>query len=394
MNGTNLEMTFQRYVLCALCSAVVVLILESAAQSQDAPFHETIIADNLDYPYGIAVGDIDRDGDPDITISDAWTGSDLGARQPAGRLFAVENLEDERTKLFKIGQVDEDGEGGAALLERHRLVDINGDGYLDVVAVLLDAGRVIAFINPAHSQFDSDWAMQILAYDVPTVVEVNPADIDGDGKIDIVISGRDGSYGWLDGSAASDNNWPHHAIKHPDRDHRDSRTAIPADLDEDGDIDIVGSFMNRQDRRGGLLLFENLRDGKSWRETVLFEGSSDTYHISVVDIDFDGYQDILVPQENEILLLYGRGQSISSKDNWSVVRIPTSGVGSGTWFELGAADFDGDGDLDIAASRWSGRAESGDGGVYWFEAQPAGWQIHALRETWPRANSLGSGLID
>src|SRR5262245_63330170 len=101
-------------------------------------FVEHLIANDFTYPYGVAAGDIDRDGDIDLTTSDCTT---RGSREHDD-LRWFENTGGGNFKPHFIWKEDRPGR-----YERHRLADINNDGWLDAVIVNNASHSVFWFEN-------------------------------------------------------------------------------------------------------------------------------------------------------------------------------------------------------------------------------------------------------
>ena len=124
-----------------------------------------------------------------------------------------------------------------------------------------------------------------------------------------------------------------------------------------------------------------------------------------MDLDQDGDLDVLMAfglttlfaddlQTHEVAW-YEQAQDPADPNGWvrhTIGKLPAA-------FEAVAADLDGDGDLDVAATAW----QKGHGKVVWFEnhGNPRGkWTQHLLKNNWDSANQLvvadlnGDGRLD
>jgi hypothetical protein len=101
----------------ALLSSAAVVVEGYAAEP--ATFTEHLLQGGYGYAYGLAAGDLDGDGRPEITTADA----------EKGELSYFLNRGSGEFARFFIKQ------GEAGWFERHVLGDVNGDGKPDVVVV-------------------------------------------------------------------------------------------------------------------------------------------------------------------------------------------------------------------------------------------------------------------
>lgn len=136
------------------------------------------------------------------------------------------------------------------------------------------------------------------------------------------------------------------------------------DLNSDGIVDIVGANFNMQITRGfGMEIYYGNPDGSFEYETVyhplynqLWNGSDD---LTIIDIDADGFKEILtynmIELHNDLGRDYdvsemrefkstGNGYSLNTESNYNLT-IKTAGGSSSN--STSAWDYDGDGDLDI-----------------------------------------------
>jgi hypothetical protein len=136
------------------------------------------------------------------------------------------------------------------------------------------------------------WRMDKITEGDPDRVDL--ADINGDGRLDAVISLENGTdVWWLEAGADPTNRWTRHKIGVIAGQGFSMDTA---DFDADGDPDVViGEHRGKQENR--VVLFENVKAGTAWKQHVIDSGPKDTidHHdgTQAVDLDGDGDLDII-----------------------------------------------------------------------------------------------------
>ena len=178
---------------------------------------------------GIAAGDIDGDGDIDVSRLDRWYENADGK----GRTW-IEHANIGFPYVRDAGW----GRSGRALI-----LDLDGDGHNDIAETDCDApnGRVAWFANPDGKGLR--WVAHLLkdSTDGQDFHSLLAADFDGDGDTDLFSAGAGNSSGipkayiWenLDGHGGS---WKEHVVFEG---HQSIHDAAAADLDGDGDPDIL-----------------------------------------------------------------------------------------------------------------------------------------------------------
>jgi hypothetical protein len=255
------------------------------------------------------------------------------------------------------------------------VVDIDGDGDLDIVVAILgdilpsdaDVGRVELL-----ERTESGYERRVLLDNVRRVADVQAADLDGDGDIDLAVAVFGYARGevlWLenrgDGTFAS-----HQLLSGPGAIH------VPiADFDGDGDLDIA-TIMSQDDEE--LWGFENLGGGRFerrllWRTPNFDMGSAG---LVAADLDGDGDIDLLLPVGDNLEDFDAFPQPyhgclwFENLGGWTFRSHRIADLG-GT-YAAAVGDLDGDGDLDVALvsmdNDWRSR---GNASVVWLENQGA-----------------------
>jgi hypothetical protein len=212
-------------------------------------------------PMGQAIADVDRDGIPDVVVGRAWYRND-GAGNFTKHPFTA--LTDTAYPLFSDSS-------------RLAVVDLDGDGRLDVFATLFTdgrAGRVMAFLAPADPARDAWRAVDIDPGPFWGLHSLAVADFDGSGRFQAVIAEMNhAGFGFghnpapdvlayrLLGAADDPAGW--------ERTQVDARSgaadAGAADVDGDGRPDVVShevDWSSPDPRRGGSLVFWLNRTGE------------------------------------------------------------------------------------------------------------------------------------
>ncbi len=313
---------------------------------------------------GIAIADIDGDGLPDVVAS---KGSDYVAWwQNPGRPG-----EDWSRRI--IGTTDHDA-------DRIEAADIDGDGRTDVV---VSEERVPGnepdaslywFRQPADPASD-EWPRQRLLTEY-SLNSLDAADVDGDGDVDLVVAEHKGSYLRL--QLLENDGQGRFLVREIDRGKENHLGALTADLDLDGDPDIVGIAW---DRYRDLHLWRNDRprtgDRVCWKQRSNLAGAFPLAGVGqqssalVFDVDRDGRDDFVIAGwAPETSMVWFRSTSNGFE------RLPVDNRQS--HIEAGgvAFDIDGDGDLDIVqGGSWNTNQ------VWWWE-NPA--PDFSPTRPWPR----------
>jgi hypothetical protein len=338
------------------------------------------------YPRAIAVGDVNGDGKPDIVVGGA-NGSLVGILKNNGNgTFAAATT---------IATASANNPTDALLL-----VDVNGDGKLDIVEAYSSGAavhKISVFLGNGDGTFQAeknqalptnplwmaagdvsgDGNMDLVigddqknyivctgfnsgVFNVQTPVSSGTADyfvgfvlvdINGDNKLDIINPNTQGKswsvlLGTGTGTFGAATTIPTHVFL--------PSQIVIGDFNGDGksDVAVLGSG------DGGVEIFTGQGNGTFNAPGSIYSVGGYTYFFTASDINGDGKLDLLVPDEVVgVNILTGNGDgTFRAGINYNVPF--TTGQTNGYGQNIAVADFNGDGKLDVAEAV---EASSGSG---------------------------------
>jgi hypothetical protein len=241
--------------------------------------------------------------------------------------------------LFEVdGPLDDcsdlDGDGLVADLEVAHgsdplIADTDGDSMPDGWEVLM--GLDPAWMDGQCLPFQEHLA----SADVETVADVVLADIDGDGEPDMV------STQFLHLNSVV---WHQHIVdgvygvpRVIDTGFWLAESVVAADLDGDGDVDVVASDVGDHD----LWWYENLGAGTFSAGVILHSDLPGMGELAVVDVDGDGREDVVAQTLHSITWFPGLGGAFGGGRTLELDE---------TCFGMVWSDDDGDGDADLVVA--------------------------------------------
>ena len=282
--------------------------------------------DRIGFISALSLGDVDQDGD-----LDAFVASD---QSPNSILF-------------------NDGKGNFSVFERHlfelssndvKLGDVDGDGDLDAVVAnhprypfgprdprFPTRGGDTVWLNDGTGSFE-----QVQSIGEKDNFDVELADMDGDGDIDIFVAGNESGVSLNDGLGRFS------FIGLPKNVTNLLTESEIGDVDNDGDQDVVV----RDGRNDELLLLRNAGDGVLFPSVLM---SEDLRSIDLRDFDGDGDLDLFVTRSGpdgfaEVHFNQGDGQFVKGGQE-----VPSGSAGQY------AGDINGDGTLDVVTLESGGQ---------------------------------------
>ncbi len=226
-------------------------------------------------------------------------------------------------------------------------IDLDGDEDPDILATSPNypGYNVFWFENTGGGNFGSE---QLISGSLPGALTVFAADLDGDEDNDIISASNDnGTAGWF----ANDGSGNFGEFQVISDSAYDASSVYAADLDNNGHIDIVLGYGNK------VSWFRNNGSAGFADERLLTEEAFDVRSVSVADLNNDTKPDVLSASfgDSKIAWYYNLGYS-NFYEEQQIISVLAIGA-----TDLHAADFDGDGDLDVTSS------SSMDGRIIWYQ---------------------------
>ena len=307
---------------------------------------------------GLAVGDLDGDGFPDV----------VSAQEDSNHIRVAYGAtkEDDWFRL-SLAEAEE-----AAGVEDVNLGDANGDGHPDIIAAC-EKGHLLYLQNPASPHRGMRWGRLVLPMTQGrgAWITASFADFDGDGRDEVVAANKGASDGGTEGpprpvswfSIKGDplevSSWTEHELATV----QTPINAKPVDLDGDGDLDIFAgsrgetrvSWFENVTQKGGEIAFV---EHPIVLQTAAGEARGATgFHVEFADLDGDGRIDVLLATGQGRLSWAAQPAAVDGV--WIVHDIGSFAPDDMTGFL--PADIDGDGDLDVIAGSYSRGPRDEDG---------------------------------
>lgn len=266
--------------------------------------------------------DVDGDDDLDI-ISSVYSQNN--------KLYWFENPSDPTQANWKTNCID--NSSGLTFQHDLEIGDIDMDGVKDDFVVLHDdysTGKGIVKWYHIPDNSNTSWGITTVTSETVGGVGLAIGDINKDGRNDIVRGGK-----WYEAPDPPTGSWIEHTIT---TDHITNVRVI--DMDGDRELDIV--VADGWNSPGKVQWFENKNAGSSW---ILHEIASlgNPENMVVLDLDRDGDYEVITGEmkgeTNSTFLVFEYNGNA-----WVKHTIDDS---HGSPARMNAADFDGDGDMDI-----------------------------------------------
>ncbi|MHC4174071.1 MAG: FG-GAP repeat domain-containing protein [Planctomycetota bacterium] len=297
----------------------------------------------VDCPHGesIALGDIDKDADPDVVIGGIW----------------FENTQDIVNGLWTAHRFTRWHPSATV-----QIADINGDTLPDVVlspSELKGNFYKMSWFEAPSDPKKENWAEHIIAEPVECVIHgLVTADLNGDGAIDVVSAemhqGADPDEVAVYINRANGSSWRKQTISS-----KGSHFIRAADIGNDGDMDIIGA--NWSGSYQPIEMWEN--KSRTWVHLSSRKGDVPPANVGrqaaslILDIDKDGVNDFVIAGWSEETSMVWFRHTRNGWKRYLVDNRKSHIEAGGTHW-----DIDGDGDLDILqGGSWATNE------VWWWE---------------------------
>jgi len=274
-------------------------------------------------PYSVAVADVNGDGNPDLVVANRGSSSVSVLLGNGDGTFQSQTTFATGSYTYYVA-----------------VADVNGDGKPDLVVDNRHSSSVSVLLGNGNGTFQNQTTFATGAYG-PMVV----ADVNGDGKPDLVIGRGSGVVSVLLGNG--DGTFQNHAFFGGGGDSSQRPALAVADVNGDGKADLIVTDRNVPTgfSNGSNEVAVLLGNGNgTFQSPANFATGAAPSSLAVADVNGDGKPDLIVANEqsNNVSVLLGNGDgTFQSQTTFATGSFPDSVV---------VADVSGDGKPDLVVA--------------------------------------------
>jgi len=250
-----------------------------------------------DRTYSGLLVDVDRDGDLDVVISND--------NPDPGLIYLNDG-----SGRFSVGS----SFGAAEWNTRNATVaDLNGDGLPDIIVANRSGpnpGGNYICLNQGGGRFGSD----CLRFSRESATTITATDLNGDGRIDLVVPHRDGGQGQLylhnaDASSLEFTQVPFGPLRFAlSEGNLVPYALVIGDLNLDGAVDIVVGYIEAPSA-----VYFNAGTGRRFTPVLFGDGAGSVYGFAIGDLDGDGRPDIAAARSEAPNMVYFADPPVGGK---------------------------------------------------------------------------------
>lgn len=274
--------------------------------------------------------DLDNDGDLDLFLDSHGGGNAIVALNDGLGVF---------TRLTT---------GSWPNTEIHEMVDINGDGRVDLAATYQDGGGQWWINNSTPG--DVNFIATNVTRGGNTSRSQVLIDINGDGKLDwlrsappgLVVDYGNGNGAFTEGSLT---------FSIPGTDANNNASILPADFDDDGDVDLLILTGGNYDGTLGKTAYWRNNGNQTFTDITASSGipANGTIVKGIGDFDQDGDSDLIATENKSMppVIYLNDGHGLFTKKSGAISGVAAGSLDYSFWGTAVTTDFDNDGIVDI-----------------------------------------------